>query len=68
MLKLFDTFSPQELRDNYHKWIVRFARIIVDGDIDPAAVEKQIKSLSAVLFLKRTTQQKELNFLFRDTK
>ena len=46
LVKVIDSFTPTELRDYYHKWYrPDLQGIIVVGDIDPVAVENQIKTL-----------------------
>ena len=46
LVKVIDNFTPKELRDYYQKWYrPDLQGIIVVGDIDPIAVENQIKSL-----------------------
>ncbi len=46
LVSVIDNFTYQELRDYYHKWYrPDLQGIIVVGDIDPVAVEKQIIKL-----------------------
>lgn len=45
-LDVINNFTPKEIRDYYHKWYrPDLQGIVVVGDIDPAAIEAQIKTL-----------------------
>ncbi len=68
LVKVIDTFTPQELRDYYHKWYrPDLQGIIVVGDIDPAAVENQIKSLFSSVPKKKDAAERT-EFPVPDTK
>jgi len=46
LLDVINNFSHQEIKDYYHKWYrPDLQGIIIVGDIDPVAIENQIKSL-----------------------
>ena len=63
LVDVIKNFTYQELRDYYAKWYrPDLQGIIVVGDIDPDAIEKQIKSLLAIP--KRLTLLKGLNLKF----
>ena len=46
LMSVVDHFEPKALRDYYHKWYrPDLQGIVIVGDIDPDAVEKQVKQL-----------------------
>lgn len=68
LVKVIDTFTPKELRDFYHKWYrPDLQGIIVVGDIDPVAVENQIKSLFSSIPKKKDAAER-VEFPVPDTK
>ncbi|MFA6335071.1 MAG: insulinase family protein [Bacteroidales bacterium] len=68
LVKVIDSFTPDELRAYYHKWYrPDLQGIIVVGDIDPAAVENQIKSLFNSIPLKKDAAERT-EFPVPDTK
>ncbi len=68
LVKVIDSFTPAELKSYYKKWYrPDLQGIIVVGDIDPIAVENQIKSLFNSIPLQKDAAQRT-EFQVPDTK
>ncbi len=68
LVKVIDSFTPKELRDFYQKWYrPDLQGIIVVGDIDPVAIENQIKSLFSSIPKKKDAAER-VEFPVPDTK
>ncbi len=68
LVKVIDSFTPEELRDYYKKWYrPDLQGIIVVGDIDPVAVENKIKSLFNSIPLNKDAAER-VEFPVPDTK
>ncbi|MFA5848733.1 MAG: insulinase family protein [Bacteroidales bacterium] len=68
LVKVIETFTPKELRDFYQKWYrPDLQGIIVVGDIDPVAIENQIKSLFSSVPKKKDAAER-VEFPVPDTK
>ena len=67
-LDVINNFTPKEIRDYYNKWYrPDLQGIIVVGDIDPAAIEAQIKTLFGSI-PKPVNPAERIEILVPDTK